>query len=139
MLKALNQYIKDNDMIACINLDIADVPYTYIGTKSTSRVDHFIVSQGLGSSVDTFNIIDNHLFSDHVPICVSCDIQIDHINIQDRPNVSRTAWWKASDEQCLQYRETLDRKLKAYFATFVVSSHNSIICCCEWVFCRLNK
>ncbi len=76
------------------------MPYTYKGT-STSRVDHFIVSQGLGSSVDTFNIIDNHLFSDHVPICVSFDIQIDHINIQDRPHVSRTAWWKASDGQCL--------------------------------------
>ncbi len=67
-----------------LTLDIADVPYTYIGTKSTSRVDHFIVSQGLCSSVDTFNIIENHLFSDHVPICVSFDIQIDHINIQDR-------------------------------------------------------
>ncbi len=42
-VKALNQYIKDKDMIACINLDIADVPYTYIGTKSISKVEHFIV------------------------------------------------------------------------------------------------
>ncbi len=88
-------------MIACINLNIADVPYTYIGTKSTSRVDHHIVSQGLGSSVYTFNIIDNHLFYDHVTICVSFDIQIDHINIQDRPYVSRIAWWTASGEQCI--------------------------------------
>ncbi len=84
-VKALNQYINDNNMIANINLNIADVTYTYIGTKSTPRVDHFIVSQGLGSSVNTFTIIDNHLFSDHVPICVSFDIQIDHLIIQDRP------------------------------------------------------
>ncbi len=126
---ALNQYIKDNDMIACINLDIADVLYTYIGTKSISRVDHFIVSQVLCSSIDTFNIIDNHLLSDHVPICVSFDIQFDHIDIQDGLHVSRTAWWKASGEQCLQYRKTLDSKLKAF-------KYNNEILSCTNIHCK---
>ncbi len=57
-------------MIVCVNLDIADVLYTYAGPMSTSRVDYFIVSQGLGCGVDICNTIDNHLFSDHIPIYV---------------------------------------------------------------------
>ncbi len=78
-VNALNQYINDNDMIACINVDIVNVLYTYIGTKSTSRVDHFIVAQWLRCSFNTFNIIDNNLLSDHVPKCIYFDIQIHHI------------------------------------------------------------
>ncbi len=52
---ALKQFISDYNFIECIDLDIAGVPYMYIGPNSTFKIDHFIVSPDIG-----------HLYSDHV-------------------------------------------------------------------------
>ena len=44
-------------------------------------------------------------------MCVTFKMDIEHINIKERPHVSRTAWWKASDEQLVQYKEQLKNNL----------------------------
>ncbi len=38
---ALSQFIDDFNMTICIDLFTADVSYTFIGPRSTSRIDHF--------------------------------------------------------------------------------------------------
>ncbi len=67
---ALRQFIDDFKMTICIDLDTPDVPYTFIVPRSTSRVGHFFTSPSMGGSVVSCNIIDNNLYSDHVPLCV---------------------------------------------------------------------
>ncbi len=57
---ALEQFVSDYNFIACVDLDIAGVPYTYIGTNSTSKIDHFIVSPAIGDCILSCEIIDNH-------------------------------------------------------------------------------
>ncbi len=48
---ALNQFIDDFNLTICFDLDTADVPYTFIGPRSISRVDNFSASPAMGSSV----------------------------------------------------------------------------------------
>ena len=109
---ALKHFVDDYNMSVCIDLECADVPYTYIGPRSTSRIDHFIMSDAIGSCVETCNIIDNHLFSDHVPVCVTLSIDMEILDIKDRTHICRTAWNKASDEQIEQYKVTLQSNLE---------------------------
>ena len=59
-------------MVTCIDIDHAQVPYTYIGPLSTSRIDHVLVSR-IGGKVTQCGIIDNHLHSDHMPIRVELE------------------------------------------------------------------
>ncbi len=47
---ALKQFISDYIFIACVDLDIDEVPYTCISPNSTSKIDHFIVSPAIGDS-----------------------------------------------------------------------------------------
>ena len=54
---ALKQFIQDFDMQACIDLEFADVPYTFIGPRSTSRIDHIIASPAIASCVESCGII----------------------------------------------------------------------------------
>lgn len=110
--RALSVFMSDFDMTSCIEMDLATVPYTYIGPTSTSKIDHFIVSPAMASCVSSCEIIDNHLFSDHVPVKTTFDFNIDVMSITDRPHQSKTAWWKASSEQLLEYKYVLEQKLK---------------------------
>ncbi len=64
---ALKQSILDYNFIACVDLDITGVLNTYIGPHSTSKIDHFIVSTAVGDCILSCEIIDNDLYSDHVP------------------------------------------------------------------------
>ncbi len=66
----------DCDLQVCIDMNIADVPNTYIGANSTSKLDHFLVSHNLADCVLDSSIIDNHLHSDHVPVTVTFDIDV---------------------------------------------------------------
>ncbi len=71
----------------CIDLHIADVPYTYINnyTGNTSRIDHFLVCNVLSECVSECCIIDNHRYSDHVSLTITFDIEVDHAKLLIRP------------------------------------------------------
>ena len=58
-------------LFTSIDLPDADVPYTFINYDScrpTSRIDHFLLSESMKSNVLLSAIIDNHLYSDHIPL-----------------------------------------------------------------------
>ena len=42
--RVLREFIQAQDMTVCIDLDIATVPYTFVGPNSTSRIDNFFAS-----------------------------------------------------------------------------------------------
>ncbi len=109
---ALEQFISDYNFIACVDIGISGVPYTYIGPNSTSKIDHFIVSPAIGDCMLSCEIIDNHLYSDHVPLNVVFDFNIDYMNINESSHECKTAWSKATDEQLLHYKNELENRLK---------------------------
>ena len=63
----LNQFIFVYNMTVCIDVDPMMVPYTFIGPTSNSRIDHILYA-AIGGTVLSCDIVDNHLYSDHVPL-----------------------------------------------------------------------
>ncbi len=81
----------DCDLQVCIDMNIADAPYTYIEANFTSKLDHFLVSQNLADCVLDCSLIDNHLHSDHVPVTVTFAIDVVHNTVLERTDVTKVA------------------------------------------------
>jgi len=126
----LKKFINDFSMTTCIDLNIADVPYTFIGPNSKSRIDHFLASPAMGSCVVSCDIIDDHLHSDHVPLCVCFNIDVNHTIYSERTPVNKLAWYKASDEQKLQYNTDLENKLHDIKCDYEIFRCTDIHCTC---------
>ena len=78
-----------------------------IGTEST--LDHFLISPNLISSVsnyETFDMYNN--FSDHSPIMLSLNIDIESFNTENRLSQARVAWHKCNDDDIDNYKDGLD-------------------------------
>ena len=77
-------------------MDIANVPYTFkcLGSGIESTLDHFLISPNLISSVSNYETIDMYNnFSDHSPIMLSLNIDIDSFTTENRvfqPSVDGT-------------------------------------------------
>ena len=77
---ALIHFISDFNLTPCVDAPDAQVPYTYVSPNGlTSRIDNFFTTANLGQKVLEYAIIDNLLFSDHVPLKVRLDINVDHM------------------------------------------------------------
>ena len=76
--------------------------------------------------VDNGNIIDNHLFSDHVPLRLILHISVDYITVTSRPFSVKQAWYKATQCDIDTYKTRLDDIL----------SHISL---CEDQYCSVHK
>ena len=84
--RVLSAFITDINLYTCIDSPNTNAPYTCINyNNSTSRIDHFFVSESLSRAMDNCNIIDNHLFSDHVPLRLVLHISVDYITVTSRP------------------------------------------------------
>ena len=100
----LERFVVDLNMVTCIDIDHAQVSYTYIDPLSASRIDHVLVS-GIGGKVTQCGIIDNHLHSDHVPIKVEFDFSIDHVDLIDRLHQPKLAWWREKADHLKTFKE----------------------------------
>ncbi len=110
--KILADFIQDFNLYTCIDMSLSDVPYTFINfNHTTSRIDHFFISQSLCNNVTECSIIDNHLYSDHVPLKLCLSIDMSYITEVERPYATKLAWYKASNDDIACYRRKLDECL----------------------------
>ena len=72
----------------------------------SSRVEHFVVAVTLGYRVLECYIIDNLLFSDHVPLKIGLYLYVDHM--LERNYCHMLPLHKASTERMGQYRSDLE-------------------------------
>ena len=61
-------------------------------TQSESE-SFLFVSESFSRAVDNCNIIDNHLFSDHVPLRLISHISVDYITVTSRTFSVMQAWF----------------------------------------------
>ncbi len=73
------------NMSLAIESDMTDVCYTFIcnATGFTSEIDHLVVSDNMSHKAISSNIIDNTLHSDHVPVSIVFDLDIDHAALSE--------------------------------------------------------
>ena len=152
--KLFKEFISNEKLINALDLDIADIPYTYERINqdnippTRSTLDHFLISPNLKDSVvsyESISLYNNH--SDHCPIKLTLNIDIKHhynIEREFRPNV---AWRKCNNTNIIEYRSELDRLLlhinplnealrcKNYKCTahhnYIKTLYKDIINCCK--------
>ena len=119
----LKSFMDTHNMVSCIDLPVADVPYTYICHSGTSRIDHLLVSSELVSNVTSCYYIDDPLHSDHVPIVATVDLDVSHVKLCERMPTERINWSRASEKQLIQYTNDLDALLKD------IDIDEDVLCC----------
>ena len=151
--KLFKEFISNEGLLNALDLDIADVPYTYDNFKQkdvphmTSTIDHFLISPNLKDSITSYSAVFlANNFSDHTPIKLSLKAEVKYheaINRRFKPHV---AWHKCSNTNIDDYRNELDRLLphndllnealncKSYKCTshtdYIQSLYKDIIKCC---------
>ena len=88
------------------------VHHTHISySNTTSKLDHFFVTDLLKDKIITCSSIDNHLYSDHVPIFLELNIDVIQSLEEIRPYTVKQSWHKASDQDLNIYKNQLDELL----------------------------
>ena len=81
-----------------------------VGSKS--KIDHFIISPSLKNAVSEYTILDEHENgSDHRPILLTLDIDINMHKMQERNFKPSVAWEKCDNTSIGLYQNVLDHKL----------------------------
>ena len=119
----LKSFMDAHNMVTCIDLPVADVPYTYICHSGTSRIDHLLVSSELVSNVTSCYYIDGHLHSDHLPMVATVDLDVSHVKLCERMPTERINWSRASEKQLNHYTNDLDALLK------YIDIDEDVLCC----------
>ena len=107
--RILDDFIEDFNLYTCTGLPNANVQYTYINPNDvTSKIDHFFVTESVRSLTLECSIIDNDLYSDHVPLYLKFHIDVLHVPEQKQPFTAKQAWHKASEQDVNLYKDRLD-------------------------------
>ena len=105
-------FIEEERLSLCLNFDDARVPYTYHNANSYSLIDHFLVTKNLTQYItryETLDCIDD--FSDHVPLKLELNVNINYFKEIPKSFAQSTAWHKCSMGQKQEFVNTLDRLL----------------------------
>ena len=113
------EFLKNENLYNALETDIADVPYTYmckdqIGNRvgSTSKIDHFIISPSLKSSIREYKTLSKFSnASDHVPLVLTVDIDMQLHKTHERDFKPSVAWQKCDDIIIAAYKDKLDQNL----------------------------
>ena len=113
--KLFKEFIAQENLTNGLNLDLANVPYTFYKENgpgklpSTSTIDHFIMSPNLINSVVQYETRPLHNnFSDHIPLILTLNIDIEFHKTYEREFNPSVAWYKCNDMNIKQYQEKLD-------------------------------
>ena len=136
--RLFKDFIRHENLLNALELDISDVPYTFT-TKNrnreimTSTLDHFLISpalKGLVSSYKTDDIMENK--SDHIPVTLHLDIDVDYLNTYKRDFKPNVAWPKCHATHIKEYQSNLDQQL------LTVNPKNEALRCRNFR-CKLHK
>jgi exonuclease III len=130
-VEAFSNFVRENCFNICIDKVSSDVPYTFINSGCTSRIDHFLVSDNL-RNMYTCCIIDNHLHSDHVPVVLSIEHDVSHQPFVPKNVCKKIAWHRVTDADINLYKSKLDN----YLSQIV---YNHVALSCTDIKCRLHQ
>ena len=114
--KLFKDFILDENLINVLELDISNVPYTYenirVNPATFSTIDHFLVSPNLGKIVTKYETIFSHNdFSDHFPVMLTLNINIELLSFSKKEYKPCVAWHKCTDANISSYKQEIDNKL----------------------------
>ena len=103
-------------MINSLELEIANVPYTFENTRvnpvTFSTLDHFLISPNLVNVVLNYDTIFSHNdFSDHFPIMLTLNVDNEHLSSSKKVYKACVAWHRCNDTNLHSYTQEIDKKL----------------------------
>ena len=111
-------FIADENLFNPLNLSLSNVPYTFSGAAingeppNTSIIDHFLITPNLTSQVVRYETCTLHNnISDHVPLMLSLNIDVDYQRTYERDFKPTVQWHNCNDNNIKQYKSTLDKLL----------------------------
>ena len=109
-------FISDENLINSLELDIANVPYTYenmrVNPPTFSTLDHFLISPNLRNMVISYETLFLHNdFSDHYPLKLTLDINIENFKTDKKEFIPCVAWHKCTEASKEWYKEETDNAL----------------------------
>ncbi len=117
-IHSLVEFINENDLTFCTEVEHTDVPYTYMcecdNVTYTSRIDHFNVNSNLYDKIDNCFII-NEFYSDHAALTMSITIPAPHTNVNKEntyTDINKVSWGKANNNDIAKYKYSVEDKLK---------------------------
>ena len=125
------EFIKNENLYNALESDIADVPYTFMSNDqfgnrvgSNSKIDHFLISPSLKNSVKEYKtLLEYTNGSDHVPLVMKLDIDIQQHKTQQREFKPSVAWPKCDINSIGKYQDKLDQNL------LQINPTNEVFCC----------
>ena len=108
------RFILQEDLCNSLYLDCANVSHTYKCTRNDteSTLDHFLLSPNMTNFVTSYESLDLHNnFSDHSPIMLKLDVDIESFNTVRREFQPNVAWHKCTQTDIQFYQNMLDNIL----------------------------
>jgi hypothetical protein len=114
--RRLLSYVDNENLILLDNLDCCDVEFSYESKANQKRstLDHFMVSHNLCADVVSVTCDHNvHNMSDHSPLSVSFNIDIESVESDDGllVNDAKLMWSNATNFDIERYKQILDNEL----------------------------
>ena len=125
--KALQDFMAKESFGLSSQIDI-DYTYESASNRSTSIIDHFIMSDNLLGSISNVHVkhhIDNT--SDHSILCLSLAVNVQHAHVEVQ-NEAKLMWTSASDQDITRYRCELDNELQHVYMDPLVMYCNNHMC-----------
>ena len=136
--KLFREFIIHEKLSNGLNLDIADVPYTFNttnqnGNVATSTIDHFLISPAMKDLVREYKAdFSGDNVSDHIPLILKLDMDISYLKTHKKEFKPSVAWHKCDITHTDNYKNDLDRLLLR------VNPRNEAISCNKYD-CTLHK
>ena len=106
---ALTDFVERENLYLVLNNSNSSVAYTH---ESLSTIDHFMVTPNLSDFImkyETYETVTN--FSDHIPIIMHMDIDIEYLQTVERPIPPSVSWTQCTDEQIKKYQCEIDKQI----------------------------
>ena len=106
---ALMEFIERENFYLALNNGNSSVTHTH---ESLSTIDHFMVTPNLSDFITKYETLETvNNFSDHIPIILHMDIDIEYLQTVKRPISPSVSWPQCSKEQITEYQGGIDDQL----------------------------
>jgi len=127
----LKEFCDSLGLRLCLSSPNSSIDFTYYNEASGSHsiLDHFIVSENLFHSIESYSCLhrgDN--LSDHVPVCLRLNLSVCYLSQPPESHAPRPSWARVTAEQIAAYRHHIRDSLSDIHVPFEVFACNMFEC-----------